>query len=239
MLEAQAAYRRRPGVRPARRGRHRGGQQARPVRRGERFPGTVPDVGLGRRAHLGTVRGGAAARRAAGIDIEAMLEGAAAMDRADPGPRRPPESRGAAGPGLAPRRRRPGRQGHGDPALQGPAGPVQPVPAAAGHGVAGQGEGPGRQRRAPGHRRLRQQGLHRPARLRAAAARRRAQLLRHLHRGAAGPGRAEHRGGRRASPPATYLQGFLLGTRRALHENGRPSHHDHRRRRRAAHAWAC
>ncbi len=44
------------------------------------------------------------------------------------------------------------------------------------------------QHRPPGHRRVWQQRLHRPARLRAAVARGRAEFLRHLHRGAKGPG---------------------------------------------------
>ena len=96
------------------------------------------------------------------------------------------------------------REGHGRPAVQGPARAVLPLPPAARDGVARQGARPRRQGRAPGHRRLRQQGLDRPARLRAAAARGREQLLRHLHRGAAriARGRATWRSSR-ASPAAT------------------------------------
>ena len=86
------------------------------------------------------------------------------------------------------------------------------------------------QRRAPGHRGLRQQGLDRPARLRAAAARRRAELLRDLHRGAArSRGRRASRSSR-ASPAATTSTGFFLGTRRALYENGRAVDHASRSR---------
>ena len=95
-----------------------------------------------------------------------------------------------------------------------------PLPAAARHGVARQAARPEGQAGRPGHHRLRQQGLDRPARLRAAAPRRREQLLRHLHAGA--------RGRRRPRPevepgvtPGDYLHGFLLGTREALFENDR------------------
>ena len=60
-------------------------------------------------------------------------------------------------------------------------------------------------RRPPGHRRLRQQGLDRPARLRAAAPRGRAELLRHLHRGRDATARTAPRRSRSSptSPRAT------------------------------------
>ena len=65
------------------------------------------------------------------------------------------------------------------------------------------------QRRPPGHRRLRQQGLDRPARLRAAAARGREQLLRHLHRGPPRPRRAPRFEVEPGVTSGDYLQGFL------------------------------
>ena len=80
----------------------------------------------------------------------------------------------------------------------------------------------GRRGRA-GHRRLRQQGLDRPARLRAAAARRRVELLRDLRRGARGSRRRRRSRSSRGITSGDYLNGFLYGTREALHENGRDS----------------
>ena len=87
---------------------------------------------------------------------------------------------------------------------------------------------PGRQGREPGHRRLRQQGLDRPARLRAAAARGREQLLRHLHRGAARTATATSLEVEPGVTSGDYLLGFLLGTRRALYEKRPRVDHAHR-----------
>ena len=78
--------------------------------------------------------------------------------------------------------------------------------------------------------RLRQQGLDRPARLRAAAARRRARLLRHLRRGARGPRRRRRSRSSRASPPATTCTASCSARARALFENGRGVADDHRAR---------
>ena len=96
-------------------------------------------------------------------------------------------------------------------------------------------------RRPPGHRRLRQQGLDRPARLRAAAPRRRQQLLRHLHRG---PGdRGGQRVARSRSSPASragdYLHGFLLGTRAGAVRERPPVDHHHRAPGRRPHRRRC
>ena len=87
--------------------------------------------------------------------------------------------------------------------VQGLAAAVLPLSAAARDGIARQGARPGRQRGAPGHRRVRQQGLDRPARLRAAASRRRGQLLRHVHRSAARIAPARRWKSKPASPAAT------------------------------------
>ena len=106
--------------------------------------------------------------------------------RGDPHARHAEQPRRPARPDVAPRHGRQGSQGHGRPALQGPAAPLQPLPPAARHGVARQAARPRRQAGRPGHQRLRQQGVDRPARLRAAASRRREQLLRHVHPGARG-----------------------------------------------------
>ena len=116
-----------------------------------------------------------------------------------------------------------------------------PLPPAARHGVARQGARP---RRAsvvqPGHRRLRQQGLDRPARLRAAAPRRREQLLRHLHRGAARTATGASRSrSSRASPPATTCTASCSArARRSTRTAASRSRITRRRRRRRA-ASAC
>ena len=65
--------------------------------------------------------------------------------------------------------RRPRCERHGRPPLQGPPVALLALPAAARDGIDRQGIRPPGPRRKPGPRRLRQQGLHRPARLRAAA----------------------------------------------------------------------
>ena len=69
--------------RPARRGDHRARQQARPLRRGARIFSPFPDVGLGRRPHLGNRRGRSAAGRTPGIDIDGCST-ARPHGRADP-----------------------------------------------------------------------------------------------------------------------------------------------------------
>ena len=109
------------------------------------LPGALPDVGLGRRPHVGARAPSASCRRRSrGSTSTALLAGAAAMDEAT----RRRETRGnpaallalawhAVGDGTR-------LEGHGRPALQGPAAPLQPLPAAARHGVARQGEGPRR-----------------------------------------------------------------------------------------------
>ena len=181
---ATACSRRRPRIEragldfaQARRRGHRRRQRARsstPIEKG--WLARFPDVGLGRRAHLASCRAvGPAAGGAAGHRHRRACSPARAPGRGHARARRRARTRRrcwrsmwyhAGG--------RQGREGHGDPALQGPARAVLALPAAAGDGVARQGEGPRRQGGAPGHRRLRQQGLDRSARLRAAAPRGRA-----------------------------------------------------------------
>ena len=170
---------RRARLRQARRRRHRrrleAGQDGRVAKAGS--PGS--------RCGTGSAAGPASCRPSAccpaalqGIDIDAMLAGAAACDAATRVHDTAAEPRRPARPDVVPRHRRQGAQGHGRPALQGPAAAVQPLPPAARHGVARQAARPRRQAGRPGDQRLRQQGLDRPARLRPAAPRRRQQLLR-------------------------------------------------------------
>ena len=141
-----------------------------------------------------------------GIDIAALLAGAAAMDEATRRPRAAREPGGAPRRRVARARRGPRLEGDGRPALQGSPAPLLALPAAARHGVAREGEGPRGPRRPPGAHRLRQQGLDGPARVRAAAARRRRRLLRDLRPSPARPrrGRASRSSpGRRAATSST------------------------------------
>ncbi len=190
MLEASHAYAEAgPRVRTSRRRRDRRGQRARPVRARQPLAAALSDVGLDRRSDLGARRrrpapcssAGNRHRRDAGGRSRRRCRDAHTRGRAQP--------RRAARPHVVPRGRRPGREGHGDPSVQGPPSALLEVSPAAGDGIARQGEGPRRPRREPGDRGLRQQGLDRSARLRPAAPRRRAQFLRHVHRSAEGPRR--------------------------------------------------
>ena len=121
-----------------------------------------------------------------GFDTASFLAGAAAMDAHTREPEVRKQRRDAARADVVLCRRRRGQKRHGHPALQRSARALQQIPATARHGVVRQREGSRRQDRAPGHRGLRQQRLDRSTRLRAAAARRRAEFLRDLHRGAEG-----------------------------------------------------
>ena len=129
-----------------------------------------------------------------GIDIDGLLAGARLCDALTRTPDVRAQPGGAACADVVSCHRRPGREGHGAPALQGPASPLFPVPAAARHGVAREGNGPGRQDGTPRHCGIRQQGRHRPACLCPAAPGGNSQFFRHLHRSAEGPGRAIHGG---------------------------------------------
>ncbi len=185
-LEAAAAFKAAGLSFPrALRRRDRGRLEARPARAEGGLARPLPDVGLGRRPHERALRRRPPAGRAPGLDIDAMLAGAAAMDavtrRHGHRARTPPPSSPSCGTS------RPTGAGAKDMVvlpykdrlllfsryLQ------QLVMESLGKelDLAGQG-------RQPGHRGLRQQGLDRPARLRPAAARGREELLRHLHRGA-------------------------------------------------------
>ena len=115
-----------------------------------------------------------------------------------------------------------GAEGHGRPAVQGSPAALQPLSAAAGHGVARQAARIWTASASTRGSRLRQQGFDRSACLRAAAARRREQLLRHL-RPRAGRRRRTRSKSRPGVTPGDYLHGFLLGTRRALFDNDRQS----------------
>ena len=202
-LVADAYRKARPRLRPARRRRHRHRLAARPAGRRSRTGWPASRCGTGSAAAPASCRPSAWSPAASrGSTSTAMLAGAAACDEATRAHDTAEEPRRPAGPDVASRHRRQGREGHGRPALQGPAAPVQPLPPAARDGVARQAARPRRQARRPGDRRLRQQGLDRPARLRPAAARRREQLLRHLHPRARGRRQPRSRSSP-ASRPAT------------------------------------
>ena len=82
----------------------------------------LPDVGLGRRPHLGAVARWACCRRRCRASTSTrMLAGARGDGRGDPRARTRAEPRRAARAHVVPRRRRPRREGHGGPAVQGPA----------------------------------------------------------------------------------------------------------------------
>ena len=177
MLETQSRLPRAgTRFRPARGRDHASGQQARLLsRRSTALPRPASRCGTGSGAGRPRPRSsGCSPRRCRESTSTTLLAGAAAMDVVDARPathrvgiprRSWPLAWFHAGDGR-------GREGHGGPPLQGPPRAVQPVSPATRDGVARQGARPRRQRRAPGHRGLRQQGLDRPARLRAAAARR-------------------------------------------------------------------
>ena len=185
----------------------------------------LPDVGLGRRAHLGDCRRwGSCRRRSRGST-------STRCSRARPRWTRPravarPADNPAALLALMWHSRGEGR-GEKDMVVlpyKDRLAPLQPLPAAARDGVARQGAGPRGPRRPPGPRRLRQQGLDRPARLRAAAARRRRRTSSRPSSGAAGPR------GRRAlevepgvDAAATTSTASCSARARALYENGRAS----------------
>ena len=76
------------------------------------------------------------------------------------------------------------------------------------------------QGRAPGHRGLRQQRLDRPARLRAAAPRGRAEFLRDLHRGAEGPRRRRRWKWSRASRAAITCRASCAAPARRFTKTG-------------------
>ena len=140
----------------------------------ERFP--MWDWVGGRTSELsavGLLPGGAPGARHPGDAL-----GRGGLRRGDARPRRRPEPGGDARARVARRDGRPRREGHGRPPLQGPAPPLLALPPAARHGIPRQGERPRGPRREPGNRRLRQQGLDGPARVRPAAARGRSELLR-------------------------------------------------------------
>ena len=73
-----------------------------------------------------------------GLDIDNLLAGAAACDAATRVPRHAQQSRSPHGFDVVWRNRRQGEEGHGCPPLQGSIVAVQPLPATARHGVAGQ-----------------------------------------------------------------------------------------------------
>jgi glucose-6-phosphate isomerase len=118
-------------------------------------------------------------------------------------PRRAPGAR------VAPRRCRARPEGHGHPPVQGPARAFVALPPAARHGIPREGARSLGARRASGDRRLREQGLDRPARY-VQQLREGSQLLRDLRRGAQGPGR-RGRGGRAGVTSGDFLSGFLQG----------------------------
>ena len=174
MLEAAAPTSGRPRLRQARRGRHGRRQRAGPVRRASTAGSRASPCGTGSAAAPASCRAvGLLPARAPG---HRHRRHARRRARAWTRPRARTTTRENPAALLAlmwySRHRRQGPQGHGRPALQGPAAAVLPLPPAARDGVAGQAARPRRQGGAPGHRRLRQQGLDRPARLRAAAPRR-------------------------------------------------------------------
>ena len=208
--------------------RHRRGQRARPARASsERLARALPDVGLGRRPHLASSRrSGLLPAALQGIDIDAHARGRARRRRASRAARRRAQNPAAllalmwyhAGDG----------RGQKDMVVL----PYKdrlllfsPLPAAARDGVARQGARP--RRASVVHQGIAVYGNKGSTDQHAYVQQLRdgvAQLLRHLHRGAASD-RAAGRASRssRASPRATTSTGFLLGTRRALYENGRES----------------
>ena len=136
-------------VRQARGRRHRRRQRARPATPSQhKLAGALPDVGLGRRPHLASCpRSACCRRRCRASTSTACSPAPRAMDAGDARAATPSKNPAALlAAHVVPRRRRARRQGHGDPALQGSARAVQPVPPAARDGVARQGEGPRRQR---------------------------------------------------------------------------------------------
>ena len=145
-----------------------------------------------------------------GLDIDAMLAGAAAMDEVTRShdTRRNPAALLALmwyPPPAA------GEEGHGGPALQGSPAALLPLSAAAGHGVARQAAGPGRQARRPGHPVYGNKGSTDQHAY--------VQQLRDgvnnffvTFIGVLGVGGTAVEV-EPASPPATILHGFLLGTR--------------------------
>jgi glucose-6-phosphate isomerase len=118
---------------------------------------------------------------ALGFDIDQFLAGAAAMDQET---RKDVVEQNAAmllalmwflcG-------RRPRDKGYGDFALQGPACSIQQILAATGNGIVRKRNGSRRENRAPGNRRLWQQGIDGSACLCAAAARRGTEFFCHFH----------------------------------------------------------
>ncbi len=165
-----------------------------------------------------------------GLDVRRVARGRAPVRRGDAGARGAQQPRGDPRGDVALRWRRARPEGHGGAAVQGSHRAPVALPAAARDGVARQGEGPRGQRRAPGHRGLRQQGLDRPARLRPAAPRRRAELLRHVHRGAEGPRGHGRRGGARGHERRLPARLLPRHAPRARRERSPLAHH-HRARR--------
>ncbi len=94
----------RAGIGSARGGGDGGGERARSLRQGLRVPRRVPDVGLGRRAHLADVRGGTPSRGFAGNRCRRAARRSPRHGRADPcrgsggEPRRPARPRLARAP---------------------------------------------------------------------------------------------------------------------------------------------
>ncbi len=111
-------------LREARGRRHGGPERARRGRREGRMAGAVSHVGLGRRADVRAVRGRPPSRRAPGIRHpgDARRRRRVRRGHARPGRREEPgrdaRARMARGDG------RPWREGHGRPAVQGPAAPL-------------------------------------------------------------------------------------------------------------------
>ena len=156
-----------------------------------------------------------------GVDVDELLEGARLMDektRQDCVKCNAAMKRGA---GLVQGHQRQGGKGHGGSPLQGCPGALLQIPSAAHYGIPRQTAGPGWQRSLPGHLRIRQQGLHGPAR-----------LVQQLRDGVNNffatfievrECSATRWKWSRAPPAETSCQGFLRGTRQALAESGRSS----------------
>ena len=233
MLEAAAAYAaRRPRLRQARRRRHRPRQRARPSRRREGWLARFPmwDWVGGRTSELSAV--GLLPAALQGLDIDALLAGAARMRRSHPRRttpcRTPPPSSPSCGTHAG------GGQGKKDMVVlpyKDRLAALLALPAAARDGVPRQGTGPRRQRRPPGHRRLRQQGLHRPARLRAAAPRR-ASTTSSPPSSRCSATATRRRRPIEVEPDVTsgdYLHGFFQGTRTPSPTTAaKPDHHPRR-----------
>ncbi len=113
-----------------------------------------------------------------GVDIDNFLAGAAAMDEQTRKEEAAAQRRHAPRADVALRGERARREGHGRSALQGSAPALQPLFAAARHGVVRERTRSEGRSRAPGDRGLREQGLDRSARVCAAAARRGGEFFR-------------------------------------------------------------